>query len=197
MTNTILKENYKRKTALRLQNKTELEVMRKYKKRSDKNFCIEKGFYPLGSCTMKYNPRLNEYTSNLEEFLNIHPNQNDKDCQGSLELLYNMENFLKIITGMDGVTLQPCAGAHGELTGMMIIKKYFESIGEKEKRKKVIIPDSAHGTNPASASICGFEIIEVKSNSKGQIDIESLKPLINDDVAAIMMTNPNTLGIFE
>lgn len=197
MTEAILKENYKRKTPLKLKNKTELEVMRKYKKRSDKNFCIEKGFYPLGSCTMKYNPRLNEYTSNLEENINLHPNQADKDCQGALNLMHNLEQFLKKITGMDGITLQPCAGAHGELTGMMIIKKYFESIGEAEKRKKVIIPDSAHGTNPASASICGFEIIEVKSNSKGQIDIESLKPLIKEDVAAIMMTNPNTLGIFE
>lgn len=175
---------------------SELEVMRHYKELSDKNFCIEKGFYPLGSCTMKYNPKINEFLSSLENFCNLHPLQDDIDAQGSLELMYKLQESLKLLTGMDYVTLQPAAGAHGELTGMMIIKKYFEDIGESN-RKKVIVPDSAHGTNPASAKMCGFDIVEVKSNKKGQVDIDVLKELVDENVAAIMMTNPNTLGIFE
>ena len=175
---------------------SELGVMRHYKELSDRNFCIEKGFYPLGSCTMKYNPKVNEFLASLEGFTNLHPLQSDEDSQGALELMFNLQEALKKITGMDAVTFQPAAGAHGELTGMMIIKKYFETKGELN-RKKVIVPDSAHGTNPASAKMCGFEIIEVKSNSKGQVDIEALKGLLDSDVAAIMMTNPNTLGIFE
>lgn len=174
---------------------SELEVLRHYKELSDKNFCIEKGFYPLGSCTMKYNPKVNELLANLDGFSNLHPLAADEDCQGSLELMYKLQEKLKIVTGMDGVTLQPAAGAHGEMTGMMIIKKYFEHIGEN--RTKVLIPDSAHGTNPASANMCGFEIVSVKSNDRGQVDIEALKELLTPDVAAIMMTNPNTLGIFE
>lgn len=174
---------------------SELEVLRHYKELSDRNFCIEKGFYPLGSCTMKYNPKVNELLANLDGFSALHPLSSDEDCQGALELMYKLQEKLKLITGMDGVTLQPAAGAHGEFTGMMIVKKYFEHRGEK--RTKVIIPDSAHGTNPASADMCGFEIISVKSNDKGQVDIEALKELLTPEVAAIMMTNPNTLGIFE
>lgn len=174
---------------------SELEVMRHYKSLSDMNFCIETGMYPLGSCTMKYNPKVNELLANLDNFANLHPNQSDEDCQGSLELMYNLQNNLKEITGMDAITLQPAAGAHGEFTGMLIIKKYFESIGQN--RTKVIVPDSAHGTNPASAAMAGFEIVQVKSNEHGQIDINDLKSLLNDNIAAIMMTNPNTLGIFE
>ena len=174
---------------------SELEALRHYKELSDKNFCIEKGFYPLGSCTMKYNPKVNELLASLDGFTNLHPFSDDSDCQGALELMYKLQEALKKITGMNAVTLQPAAGAHGELTGMMIIKKYFEVKGEK--RKKVIIPDSAHGTNPASAHLCGFEIVPVKSNEKGQVDINELKSLLNPDVAAIMMTNPNTIGIFE
>lgn len=173
---------------------SELEVMRHYKELSDLNFCIEKGFYPLGSCTMKYNPKVNEFLSTLEGF-NIHPNTSDKNVQGALKLMYDLQTALLKITGMDAITLKPSAGAHGEMTGMMIIKKYFDSIGEK--RTKVIIPDSAHGTNPASAKMAGFDIVEIKSNGKGQVDIDSLKAVLNEDVAAIMMTNPNTLGIFE
>ena len=175
---------------------SELEVMRHYKELSDRNFCIEKGFYPLGSCTMKYNPKVNEFLATLEGFTNLHPLQSDEDSQGALELMYKLQEALKKITGMDALTLQPAAGAHGELTGMMIIKKYFE-VKSELNRKKVLVPDSAHGTNPASAKMCGFDIVQVKSNSKGQVDIENLKELLDADVAAIMMTNPNTLGIFE
>ena len=131
----------------------------------------------------------------MENFVNLHPLSDDNDCQGALELMFKLQEALKKITGMDAVTLQPSAGAHGELTGMMVIKKYFEVKGEK--RKKVIIPDSAHGTNPASAHLCGFDVVPVKSNEKGQVDIDALKALLDSDVAGIMMTNPNTLGIYE
>lgn len=183
-----------RKNEVGLPQLSELDVMRHYKELSDLNFCIEKGFYPLGSCTMKYNPKVNEFLSSLDGF-NIHPNSPDEMAQGSLKLMYNLQNALLKVTGMDVITLQPSAGAHGEMTGMMIIKKYFDTIGEK--RTKVIIPDSAHGTNPASARMSGFDIIEIKSNAKGQVDIDALKAVLDKDVAAIMMTNPNTLGIFE
>ena len=183
-----------RTSDINLPQVSELEVMRHYKELSDMNFCIEKGFYPLGSCTMKYNPKINELLASLENF-NIHPGIPDELAQGSLKLMYNLQEALLEITGMDAITLQPSAGAHGEMTGMMIIKKYFDNIGEK--RTKVIIPDSAHGTNPASAKMSGFEVIEIKSNSKGQVDIEALKQVLDKEVAAIMLTNPNTLGIFE
>ena len=188
----------KRTTEIKIEDKTELELMRHYKELSDKNFCIEKGFYPLGSCTMKYNSRINEWASKIENFSNLHPNQPDEDCQGALKIMYDLQNFLKIITGMDEFTLQPCAGAHGELTGMMVIKRYFEAMGDN--RKKVIIPDNAHGTNPASANMCGFEVVEVKSNEKGLVDIDKLQEIVeqySSDIAAIMMTNPNTLGLFD
>ncbi|MBR1943322.1 aminomethyl-transferring glycine dehydrogenase subunit GcvPB [bacterium] len=188
-------EKFLRKGKIGLPQTSELEVLRHYKALSDKNFCIEKGFYPLGSCTMKYNPKVNEKLANLDGFLNLHPALKDEDVQGALELMYKLQEALKTITGMDAVSLQPAAGAHGEFTGMMIVKKYFEL--KDENRKKVIIPDSAHGTNPASANMAGFEIVQVKSNEKGQVDIEALKEVLDENVAAIMMTNPNTLGIYE
>ncbi len=189
-----LPEKFLRTNNVGLPQLSELDVMRHYKELSDMNFCIEKGFYPLGSCTMKYNPKVNEFLASLDEF-DIHPNTNDEKAQGALKLMFNLQNALLEVTGMDAITLQPSAGAHGELTGMMIIKKYFDTIGQS--RTKVIIPDSAHGTNPASAKMAGFDIVEIKSNNKGQVDIEALKSVLNSDVAAIMMTNPNTLGIFE
>lgn len=189
---------HNRTTELKLKDYTELEVLRHYNKLSNKNFCIEKGFYPLGSCTMKYNPRINERISKLEGFFDLHPNQKDEDCQGALELMYKLQDYLKIITGMDAVCLQPCAGAQGEFLGMLIVKKYF--LDKKEDRKIVLIPDSAHGTNPASASMCNFEVIEVKSDEKGLVNIAELEKLIekySSNIAAIMMTNPNTLGLFD
>lgn len=192
---SFLDQSLVRENKIGLPQLGELEVMRHYKELSDRNFCIEKGFYPLGSCTMKYNPKVNEFLAALEGFGNLHPLSSDEDSQGALELMYNLQEALKAVTGMDAVTLQPAAGAHGELTGMMIIKKYFEVKGDN--RKKVIIPDSAHGTNPASAKMCGFDIVEIKSNEKGQVDVEALKAVLDKDVAAIMMTNPNTLGIYE
>jgi len=192
---SFIDKRFLRKDSPNLPQVSELEVMRHYKELSDRNFCIEKGFYPLGSCTMKYNPKVNELLANLEGFANLHPLCGDENSQGALELLYKLQEALKEITGMDAVSLQPSAGAHGELAGMMVIKKYFEVKGEK--RKKVLIPDSAHGTNPATAIECGFETVPVSSNDKGQVDIESLKSVLDSDVAAIMMTNPNTLGIYE
>ncbi len=192
---SFLDKSFLRSGKINLPQIGELEVMRHYKELSDRNFCIEKGFYPLGSCTMKYNPKVNELLASLEGYTNLHPLLDDKYSQGALELMYKLQESLKKITGMDSITLQPAAGAHGELTGMMIIKKYFESIGDK--RRKVLIPDSAHGTNPASAGMCGFEIVPVNSNERGQVDLEHLKSLIDRDTAAIMMTNPNTLGLFE
>ena len=190
-----ISSDFLREEKIGLPQLSELEVMRHYKDLGDKNFCVESGMYPLGSCTMKYNPKVNEYLAALDGFTLLHPLFTDEDSQGSLQLMYNLQEALKVITGMDAVTLQPAAGAHGELTGMMIIKKYFESIGEP--RTKVIIPDSGHGTNPASAMMCGYQVVQVKSNDKGLVDVEDLKTLLDSDVAAIMMTNPNTLGLFE
>lgn len=194
-----INSKYLRKKEAILPQVSELETMRHFKELSDKNFCVESGFYPLGSCTMKYNPKVNEYLANLEGFTSLHPLQSDEDVQGALELMYKLQEALKEITGMSAITLQGSAGAHGELCGMMIVKHYFKSINQLN-RNKVIIPDSAHGTNPASAGTCGFEIIKVNSNDKGQVDVNHLKELFEqnkDEIAAIMMTNPNTLGLFE
>lgn len=174
---------------------TELEIMRHYIELSKRNHCIESGFYPLGSCTMKYNPKLNEVITSLPRLKDLHPYLPISFAQGTLELMYELQNFFADITGMDKVTLQPAAGSHGEFTGMLIVKAYFKKKGEN--RTKVIVPDSAHGTNPASAKMCGYEIVEAKSNEKGQVDIESLKKIVDEKVAAIMLTNPNTLGLFE
>jgi len=191
----LIPSNILRDSDVNLPELTELDVMRHFIKLSQKNYSIDTVFYPLGSCTMKYNPKINEYTSSLEGLTNIHPDQNEDTVQGALQLMYELQEYLKEITGMSAVSLQPAAGAQGEFAGMLIVKKYFENMGEK--RTKVIIPDSAHGTNPASAKMCGFDCIEIKSNEKGQVDIEALKKVLDNDVAAIMMTNPNTLGLFE
>ncbi len=192
---SFIKKDYLNSDESNLPEVSELEAMRHFKELSDKNFCIEKGFYPLGSCTMKYNPKLNEYLSSLDDFISLHPLQEDSDSQGALKLLYLLQESLKSITGMHSITLQPAAGAHGELCGMMIVKKYFENKGET--RKNVIVPDSAHGTNPATAAMCGFNIIEIKSLENGQVDLDALKSVLDENTAAIMLTNPNTLGLFE
>ncbi|ABR47557.1 Glycine dehydrogenase (decarboxylating) [Alkaliphilus metalliredigens QYMF] len=172
------------------------DVMRHYTLLSNKNFGVDTGFYPLGSCTMKYNPKVNEDIARLAGFSHIHPYQPEETVQGALALTYELDQMLSEITGMERVTLQPVAGSHGEMTGLMIIKAYHESRGD-HKRKKIICPDSAHGTNPASAAVAGFDIIEVKSNDQGEVDVESLKAVLSDEVAGLMLTNPNTLGLFE
>ena len=177
----------------------ELTVVRHYTNLSHNNFGVDDGFYPLGSCTMKYNPALNEEVGALEEFAALHPQQSATSCQGALLVYYNLQKSLAELTGLSRFTLNPCAGAHGELTGLMIIRAYHDSRGD-DKRRKVIIPDSAHGTNPASAAVCGMDVVEVKSLDDGTVDVDDLKAKIAehaDEVAAMMMTNPNTLGIFE
>jgi len=190
-----LSDDLKRKEALDLPEVSELEAVRHYTNVSFKNFGIEKGFYPLGSCTMKYNPKINQDMSAIEGF-HIHPYQPVNASQGLLELYYETQRILSELSGLDEFTLNPYAGAHGELVGLMIMKKYHHDRGDV-KRTKVIVPDSAHGTNPASASVAGFESVEVKSNFDGTVNVEDLKKVLGDDIAGIMMTNPNTLGIFE
>ena len=174
----------------------ELTVTRHYTNASNNNFGVDTGFYPLGSCTMKYNPKINDEVAALPGFTNLHPLQPDYTVQGALELYDKTQKILSEVTGMERFTLNPYAGAHGELTGLMIIRAYHEK-REDIKRTKIIVPDSAHGTNPASAAVCGLEVITVKSTAQGTVDVEDLKPLLGDDIAGMMMTNPNTLGIFE
>lgn len=171
-------------------------VMRHYVNLSHKNHSVDTGFYPLGSCTMKYNPKINEDMARLPGFANLHPLQREEDVQGALGLMYELGKILEEITGMARFSLSPFAGAHGELAGLMIMKRYHELRGDK-KRTKVIIPDSAHGTNPASATVAGFEVIEIPSNADGTVNLNALKEVLSDEVAGIMLTNPNTLGIFE
>lgn len=185
-----------REEAADLPEVSELDIMRHYTALSNRNHGVDSGFYPLGSCTMKYNPKINETVARFPGFANIHPLQDESTVQGAMELLYDLQEHLKEITGMDEVTLQPAAGAHGEWTGLMMIRAYHEANGDL-KRTKVIVPDSAHGTNPASATVAGFETVTVKSNEHGLVDLEDLKRVVGEDTAALMLTNPNTLGLFE
>lgn len=174
---------------------SEVEIVRHFTRLSQTNYCIDVGFYPLGSCTMKYNPKVNEKIASLGEFTSSHPLAPLHLIQGNLALLKTAEIFLIELTGMDAFTLQPSAGAQGELVGMMLIRAYLEERGNP--RKTVLIPDSAHGTNPSSAHICGYKIQEIKSNDQGTVDLRDLSETMTEDVAALMITNPNTLGIFE
>ena len=182
--------------ALNLPEVSEVDVIRHYTNLSTMNYGVDTGFYPLGSCTMKYNPKINEEVAGIGGLVNIHPYQDEKTVQGSLELMYNLADMLAEISGMDQVTLQPAAGAHGELTGIMLIKAYHHARGDF-KRTKVITPDSSHGTNPATINMAGYEAIEIKSKATGEVDIDALKAALNDEVAGLMLTNPNTLGLFE
>ncbi|KGF35171.1 aminomethyl-transferring glycine dehydrogenase subunit GcvPB [Hoylesella buccalis] len=174
----------------------EMTVVRHYTNHSGNNFGVDNGFYPLGSCTMKYNPPINEEIAAHPAFANLHPLQPAETVKGAEEVYENLQQSLSELTGLSRFTLNPCAGAHGELTGLMIIKAYHESRND-HKRTKVIVPDSAHGTNPASAAVCGLNVVEVKSTPDGLVDVEHLKTLLGDDIAGMMMTNPNTLGLFE
>ncbi|OGD18818.1 MAG: glycine dehydrogenase (aminomethyl-transferring) [Candidatus Aminicenantes bacterium RBG_13_59_9] len=174
---------------------SEIEVVRHFTRLSQENFCIDTSFYPLGSCTMKYNPKINEKVAALAHFQASHPYAPQELVQGNLEVLKTLEEFLAEITSMDAVTLQPSAGAQGELVGMMLIRAFLGDRGDA--RKIVLIPDSAHGTNPSSAHICGYRVQEVKSNDRGTIDLQALEQVMTGDVAALMITNPNTLGVFE
>ncbi|AYA77001.1 aminomethyl-transferring glycine dehydrogenase subunit GcvPB [Bacillus sp. Y1] len=175
---------------------SELDIMRHYTALSKRNHGVDSGFYPLGSCTMKYNPKINENVARMAGFAHLHPLQDESSVQGALELMYDLQEHLIEITGMDEVTLQPAAGAHGEWTGLMLIRAFHEANGDS-KRTKVIVPDSAHGTNPASATVAGFETITVKSDENGLVDLNDLRSVVGEDTAALMLTNPNTLGLFE
>ena len=191
----VIPERFIRKGEIGLPEVSEPEIVRHFVNLSKKNYSIDEGFYPLGSCTMKYNPKINEEVASFSGFSNLHPNTPEKFCQGALRLMYELEKMLCEIGGVPRVTLQPAAGAHGELCGTLIIRAYF--LDRNEKRDEVIIPDSAHGTNPASAALAGMKVRTVKSNSKGEVDLDDLSKIVSEKTAALMLTNPNTLGIFE
>jgi glycine dehydrogenase subunit 2 len=193
---SIIPSDYLRTEEPELPEVSELQIVRHYTALSNRNHGVDSGFYPLGSCTMKYNPKINEDVARFPGFANIHPLQDEETVQGAMEMMYRLQTSLAEITGMDEVTLQPAAGAHGEWTGLMMIRAYHEANGDFN-RTKVIVPDSAHGTNPASATVAGFESITVKSDERGLVDLEDLKRVVDQDVAALMLTNPNTLGLFE
>ena len=180
---------------LPLPDLAEVQVARHFTELSSRNFSVDRNFYPLGSCTMKYNPKINEDAARQTGFARLHPYTPEELAQGALQLLWELEHDMAEITGMDRVTFQPAAGAHGELCALLMISKYFEEKGEP--RTTVVVPDSAHGTNPASAAMCGYKVVEVKSDRRGNIDLEALKAVLTSDVAALMFTNPNTLGLFE
>jgi glycine dehydrogenase subunit 2 len=190
-----LAESYRRNGVEDFPEVSEIEVIRHFTRLSTWNYAIDLGMYPLGSCTMKYNPRVNEHIARLAGIATEHPCQPQELSQGCLKILSLLEECLLEITGMDAITLQPAAGAQGELTGLLLIRAYHQKNGNP--RKKVLIPDSAHGTNPATAVIAGYEVENIKSNADGQMDIDALRAKVNEDVAALMLTNPSTLGIFE
>ena len=192
----IIPKEYLTDRELELPEVSEVDVVRHFVSLSKKNYGVDLGFYPLGSCTMKYNPKINENMARLDGFLNVHPYQPEETVQGSLKLMYDLDVMLSEILGMEKVCLHPAAGAHGELTALMVIKAYHNNRGDF-KRTKIIVPDSAHGTNPASAAVAGYEVVEIKSDSNGLVDIESLRSVLNDEVAGLMLTNPNTLGLFD
>lgn len=185
-----------RQAAVSLPELSEVEAVRHFTELSTRAYGVDNGFYPLGSCTMKYNPKINEWAARLPGFAAIHPYQPAATVQGALQLYYEMQELLAEITGMDGFSLQPAAGAHGELVGVMLIKSYHQA-RQDYKRTKILVPDSAHGTNPASANVLGFEVVEVKSNSRGLVDLADLRSKMTDEAAGLMLTNPNTLGLFE
>ncbi|WP_026674884.1 aminomethyl-transferring glycine dehydrogenase subunit GcvPB [Alkalihalobacterium bogoriense] len=192
----VIPAEYIRTSEPELPEVSELQLMRHYTALSKRNHGVDSGFYPLGSCTMKYNPKINEDVARYDGFAHIHPHQEESQVQGALELLYELQTSLAEITGMDEVTLQPAAGAHGEWTGLMLIRAFHEKNGDTN-RTKVIVPDSAHGTNPASATVAGFDSITVRTNEQGLVDLDHLREVAGPDTAALMLTNPNTLGLFE
>jgi glycine dehydrogenase subunit 2 len=181
----------------RLPEVHELELMRHFTELSTRNFGIDNGFYPLGSCTMKYNPRINERLVTLPGFANLHPLQEEDGAQGALELEWRLQEILAEVTGLHAVSLQPAAGSQGELTGLMLVRAYFADKGESEQRRKVVIPDTAHGTNPASVTMAGFEVVGVKTDARGNIDVDDLRAKVDEHTAALMLTNPSTLGLFD
>ncbi|HEX6818364.1 MAG TPA: aminomethyl-transferring glycine dehydrogenase subunit GcvPB [Ktedonobacterales bacterium] len=196
---SLIPAEYLRAEPAPLPEVSEVEVVRHYTHLSQRNFGVDSGFYPLGSCTMKYNPKINEDMASLPGFARIHPAEDESMTQGAIQLLVELEGYLSEISGMKRVTLQPAAGAHGEITGLMIIKAYHEHRGEAQ-RNVVLIPDGAHGTNPASASLANYVTVELRSNARGGVDLDALEQVLaahEGKIAALMMTNPNTLGLFD
>lgn len=191
-----LPETLKRSSELKLPEVAEIDIVRHYVKLSQQNFAVDTGFYPLGSCTMKYNPKINEKIAANPVFSNLHPLQTEDTVQGILELLYNFEQYLCSLFGYKRFTLQPAAGAHGELTGLLIMRAYHLSRNDT-KRKTIIVPDSSHGTNPASSSSVGYKTVVIPSKQNGHVDLAALKKVLNAETAGFMLTNPNTLGLFE
>lgn len=193
----LVPQAYLRSTDLGLPELSEPEVVRYFTNLSRKNHGVDVGFYPLGSCTMKYNPRINEDVAAMPGFKRIHPRQKASTVQGALQIIYELGNYLAEIAGLDKATFQPAAGAHGELTGLLIIRAYHRQRGEDQQRREILVPDSAHGTNPASAHMAGFVVREVPSDNRGGVDVAALKSMLGPQTAGLMLTNPNTLGLFE
>jgi glycine dehydrogenase subunit 2 len=192
-----LPEELRRTEPPRLPEVPEFELVRHFTELSTRNFGVDTGFYPLGSCTMKYNPRINERLVTLPGFANLHPLQDEDGVQGALELEWRLQEILAEVTGLDAVSLQPAAGSQGELTGLMLVRAYFEDKGETDQRRKVVIPDTAHGTNPASVTMAGYEVEHVKTDARGNIDVDDLRLHVDEHTAALMLTNPSTLGLFD
>ncbi len=190
-------EELRRTEPARLPEVPEFELIRHFTELSTRNFGIDNGFYPLGSCTMKYNPRVNERLVGLPGFANLHPLQDEDGVQGALDLEWRLQEILAEVTGLHAVSLQPAAGSQGELTGLMLVRRYFEDRGESEQRRKVVIPDTAHGTNPASVTMAGYEVTPVKTDPRGNIDVVDLRAKVDEHTAALMLTNPSTLGLFD
>jgi glycine dehydrogenase subunit 2 len=181
----------------RLPEVPEFELVRHFTELSTRNFGVDTGFYPLGSCTMKYNPRINERLAALPGFARLHPLQDGDGAQGALELMWRLQEILAEVTGLDAVSLQPAAGSQGELTGLLLVRAYFAARGEGEQRRKVVIPDTAHGTNPASVTMAGYELTPVRTDARGNIDVDDLRGKVDEHTAALMLTNPSTLGLFD
>jgi glycine dehydrogenase subunit 2 len=190
-------EGLRRSSPLRLPELAEPELVRHFTELSTRNFGIDTGFYPLGSCTMKYNPRVNERLVGLPGFRDLHPYQDDDDAQGALELMWRLQEILAEVVGLDAVTLQPAAGSQGELTGLTLISAYFRERGEYEQRREIVIPDTAHGTNPASVTMAGYTVRKVNVDARGNIDVDDLRGKVGPQTAGLMLTNPSTLGLFE
>src|SRR2546422_3013573 len=193
----LIPNEFRRRASLDLPEITEPQVVRHFTHLAQLNYAVDTGMYPLGSCTMKYNPKVNDRIAALAGFADIHPRQDDDTIQGALRLMFELQELLAKLTGMDAATLQPAAGAHAEFTALLVFKAYHSKRGDAAKRRRVIVPDTAHGTNPASAAMCGYTVTTVKSDSRGNIDLASLKAALGDDVVGLMLTNPNTLGLFE
>ena len=190
-------EELRRAEPPRLPELAEPEILRHFTELSTRNFGIDTGFYPLGSCTMKYNPRINERLVSLPGFAHLHPLQEEDGAQGALELMWRLQEILAEVTGLHAVSLQPAAGSQGELTGLMLMHAYFADRGEDEQRRKIVIPDTAHGTNPASVTMAGYELTPVRTDERGNIDVDDLRDKVDEHTAGLMLTNPSTLGLFD